>query len=63
MEPQDLTTEDTEKYFEHSERPYAVFYIKEFLSALCGLRLSSVSSLRSAYCWLWLIFLTMRAGE
>ena len=90
MKLQDLTTESTEKYFEHSEKPYTAFYtesvykfnlsvipakagihyllknldsrlrgndefsricefvnrrnIKEFLCALCGLRIRSVSS-------------------
>ncbi len=52
MKPQNLTTEDTEKYSEHSERPDAAFFIKEFLCVLCGLRLSLILSL----CSLWLIF-------
>gem|GEM_PF-3423950 len=50
IKPQKLTTEGTEKYSEHSEKTYTAFYIIDFLCALCGLRLISVSSLRSAYC-------------
>jgi len=36
MKTQQLTTENTEEYSEHSERLYGAFYIKGLLCVLCG---------------------------